>query len=550
MELSNYQEKKMKKHTVTISNNFVRNVKRMWDSPFAAYKEIIQNALRAGAKTIRVSYDDGQTLVVEDDGQGFDDIRSLLTIGDSGWGDDVVEPAGVGIFAAPAFAEEVTIQSGKRKLILTGSLFEDGKVEERETKTAISGTRVVVKGIKLDKNQVDILRGYIEADFYFNGELIPNPLENEDYLTTPYGRLYLRHHKEYSIWQYNPNARIVWEGYPLDARFISLPGIWVVDTRAVPGELRPQLPHRDRLIQNAVYHKTIKEINDFFDNWATEILSKVDIKKMPGLGKYEKIAAQLEKEVDRDQIPGALVHKGRDYFYTRLSIPILEEPTIDWEGAFGYVDDFENETIYTRNDLVLEVSLPCQDYDGFPEMLINAQTEQPMLVKFVEKKKHSNLAPINLYKQEGGWYCVGWELDGGYIRGIDVMVWPTKDGDRIVFAGKPAHLAQHTLNNAELWSIALTCLNNDTLSMYWSENGDGFGVLPGEVLVDVYRAMGQEENDARIYVKLQQVKNILTEYGLPEAYRKIAMDNLRDLEKTFCTAGYIPPENAGPIFSF
>jgi hypothetical protein len=36
----------MKKHTVTISNNFVRNVKRMWDSPFAAYKEIIQNALR------------------------------------------------------------------------------------------------------------------------------------------------------------------------------------------------------------------------------------------------------------------------------------------------------------------------------------------------------------------------------------------------------------------------------------------------------------------------------------------------------------------------
>ncbi|MCK4489892.1 MAG: ATP-binding protein, partial [Anaerolineales bacterium] len=98
----------MKKHTVTISNNFVRNVKRMWDSPFASYKEIIQNALRAGAKTIQVSYNADQTLIVEDDGQGFDDIDSLLTIGDSGWGDEVVEPAGVGIFAAPAFAEEVT----------------------------------------------------------------------------------------------------------------------------------------------------------------------------------------------------------------------------------------------------------------------------------------------------------------------------------------------------------------------------------------------------------------------------------------------------------
>jgi hypothetical protein len=196
----------MKKHTVTISNNFVRNVKRMWDSPFAAYKEIIQNALRAGAKTIRVSYDDDHTLVVEDDGQGFDDIQSLLTIGESGWGDDVVEPAGVGIFAAPAFAEEVTIQSGKKKLVLTAALFDDGKVEERETKKGISGTRVVVKGINLDMNQVDTLRGYVDVDFYFNGELIPNPLENEDHITTPYGRLYLQHHSEHSTWKYNHNA--------------------------------------------------------------------------------------------------------------------------------------------------------------------------------------------------------------------------------------------------------------------------------------------------------------------------------------------------------
>ena len=540
----------MKKHTVTISNNFVRNVKRMWDSPFASYKEIIQNALRAGAKTIQVSYNADQTLIVEDDGQGFDDIDSLLTIGDSGWGDEVVEPAGVGIFAAPAFAEEVTIQSGKTKLVLTGTLFEDGYVEERETKTAISGTRVVVKGIKLDKNQVDTLRGYVDVDFYFNRELIPNPLENEDYIPTPYGRLYLQHHAEHSSWQYTYNARVVWEGYPLDACYITLPGIWVVDTQAVPGELRPQLPHRDRLIQNEVYHKTIKEINDFFDNWAANILSQVDIKKMPGRGKYEKIAVQLEKEVDREQIPGALVLKTQEYFYTKLSIPILEEPTIDWEGAFGYVDDFEKETIYTRNDLVLEIKLPCEDYDGFPQMLINVQAEQPLLVKFVEKKKQSNFMPINLHKQEGGWYCDGWELDGGYLPGIEVMIWPTREGDRIVYAGQPAHLASHALNNAELWSLALTWLNNEIISRYWGDDGGGFVVLPGEVLVDVYRSTGKEENDARIYVKLQQVKKILTEYGLPENFRKLALDNLHDLEKTFCTAGYVPPENAGPIFSF
>ena len=173
-----------------------------------------------------------------------------------------------------------------------------------------------------------------------------------------------------------------------------------------------------------------------------------------------------------------------------------------------------------------------------------------MLVKFVARKNKSNFKPINLHKYEGGWYCDGWELDGGYIRGIDVMVWPTDEGEEVVFTGKPQHLAGHVLNNAELWSIVLSCLNDDSLSTYWSEDGDGFGVLPGEVLVDVYRAMDQEENDARIYVKLQQVRKILTEYGLPEAFRKLALDNLQDLEKTFRTAGYTPPENAGPIFLF
>jgi hypothetical protein len=538
----------MKKHSVTISNNFVRNVKRMWDSPFAAYKEIIQNALRAGAKTIRVSYDD-HALVVEDDGQGFDDIESLLTIGESGWGEDVVEPAGVGIFATPAFADEVTIQSGTRKLVLTEALFEDGKVEERVMKKSVSGTKVVVKGINLDKCD---LRGYVDADFYINDMLIPCPLENEDFITTPYGILYLKHYSgaPTSDWLYSHSARVVWEGFSLDARYISLPGIWAVDTNAVPGELRPQLPHRDKLIQNETYHKVIKEINDFFDEWAEGILSPIDIKKMPGLGKYEKIAALLEKEVDREQIPGALVLKARERFYTKMSVPLLGDPSIDWDGAYGYVDGFEQEIIYTRNDLVLEARLPCADEDGLIQEMINAQAEQPLQLKFEANKKQCNFSPINLRKKKGGWYCDGWELDGGYLRGIEVMVWDTEEGIRVVFTGKPEHLAGHVLNNADLWSIVVACNNCETLSIYWGDDGGGFNVLPGDVLVDAYRAMGLEENDARIYVKIQEIRKVLNDFGLPEAFRKIALGNLEDLEKTFHAAGYTPPENAGPIYMF
>jgi len=540
----------MKEHKVTISSQFVRNVKRMWESPYAAYKEIIQNALRAGAKTIRVTYLEN-VLTVKDDGKGFSDLKSLLVIGESDWGEEIIEPAGVGIYAAPAFSDQVTIQSGSKVLVLSPTLFETGQVEEHESSEAIEGTWVVVEGIQLDKVRKDEFRGFAKVDFYYNGELIPHPLEGMEHITTPYGQLYLKHHSKYPHRHYGYHSDVVWEGFALDSRYISLPGTWVIDPAAVPGDLRPQLPHRDRLIKNNTYHSVIKEINDFFNDWALSLFENVDIKELPGKGKFDKVAASLEKTLSLQQISGPLVKKAQEHFYTRLSVPILGHPSIDWEGAFGYVDGFEQETIFTRKDLVIEARLPCEDDDGLLEEMINAQAEQPLQVNFGENKDESNFLPIKLRKHKGGWFCDGWELDGGYLRGIEVMVWPIEEeGVKVVFTGKPDHLAGHVLNNAELWSIVLACYNCDSLSNYWSEDGDGFGVLPGDVLVDAYRSMGLEENDARIYVKIQQIRKVLTDYGLPEAFREIALDNLTNLEKTFLDAGYTPPENAGPIFLF
>lgn len=540
----------MTKHTVTISSQFVKNVKRLWDSPFAAYKEIIQNALRAGAKTIRVTYQDNQLTVV-DDGKGFADLQSLLVIGESDWGNEIIEPAGVGIYAAPAFADRVTIQSGTRVLVLSSSLFETGQVEEEKSKKAISGTRVVVEGIKLDTARIDKLRGYVDADFYYNGDLISHPLEGMEFITTPFGKLYLMHHSEYSAFHQSFYASVVWEGYPLDSRYVTLPGIWVVDPVAVPEELRPQLPHRDRLIKNDTYDQTTKEINKFFSDWAETQLKTVDIKTMPGRGKHEKIAKQLEKELKVQQVSGALVNKAQEYFYTLQTVPILDNPDINWDGIFGYVDGFEMEKIYTRNDLVLKASLPCSEYEGFLEMLINGQAEQPLQISYVEGMRKSNLKPINLHKEDGGWYCDGWELDGGYLRGLDVMAWPTKDGkERVVYTGKPTSIAEHALSNAELWSLALTHVNEGTLSQYWGEDGGSFVVLAGEVLTDVYRASGKREEDARTYVKLQQVRKVITDWGLSEEYRKIALTHVDAMENDICAAGYIPPQNASRIYTF
>ena len=119
-----------------------------------------------------------------------------------------------------------------------------------------------------------------------------------------------------------------------------------------------------------------------------------------------------------------------------------------------------------------------------------------------------------------------------------------------MFTGDPSFVAKHVITNAELWSLALASIMDDSLSGYWGEGSNGFDVLPGEVLLGVYREMGRKAEDAQTYVKLEQAKSVLTGYGLPEEYQKIALESLKTMEKAFCAAGYVPPADAGRIHIF
>jgi len=66
--------------------------------------EAIQNGRRAGATRIdidRIETDSGLMLRIRDDGRGIADPAKFLSLGDSGWDDDVVrseDPAGMGVF--------------------------------------------------------------------------------------------------------------------------------------------------------------------------------------------------------------------------------------------------------------------------------------------------------------------------------------------------------------------------------------------------------------------------------------------------------------------
>ncbi|WP_263588843.1 ATP-binding protein [Sphingopyxis sp. GC21] len=67
--------------------------------------ESIQNCRRAGATRIdidRIDTDRGPVLRIRDDGRGISDPAKFLTLGDSGWGEEIArseDPAGMGVFS-------------------------------------------------------------------------------------------------------------------------------------------------------------------------------------------------------------------------------------------------------------------------------------------------------------------------------------------------------------------------------------------------------------------------------------------------------------------
>lgn len=97
------------------SSEVLNRVSRMFDgTPKSILLELMQNARRAGAMKIDISFLDG-TLSIAHDGQAFDDFGKLFSLGSSGWKKSGIkneDPAGMGFFVSTLF-ESVEVISRK-----------------------------------------------------------------------------------------------------------------------------------------------------------------------------------------------------------------------------------------------------------------------------------------------------------------------------------------------------------------------------------------------------------------------------------------------------
>lgn len=164
----------------------LRNSFTSWQN---VLKELLQNARRAGATEIRMSYEaKTKTLEINDDGRGISNMQDLLHIAESGWDADLKaeeQAYGIGFMSALYAGEEITVESGTERLSFSTKRalsFHDLPIETLPL--PVAGTRVRLREFSFDVSgdAAGYLRGVLQklvngfpTPIIYNGELLERP---------------------------------------------------------------------------------------------------------------------------------------------------------------------------------------------------------------------------------------------------------------------------------------------------------------------------------------------------------------------------------------
>jgi len=103
----------MSKKSFINENRLFSKIKDFFSEPGAVFGEIAQNAMRAKASKLDITFKDG-VLTAVDDGCGCDDPATLLVLSDSGWDPETEinqNPAGWGLYHLIAISSTITVKS-------------------------------------------------------------------------------------------------------------------------------------------------------------------------------------------------------------------------------------------------------------------------------------------------------------------------------------------------------------------------------------------------------------------------------------------------------
>lgn len=145
--------------------------------------ELLQNARRAAATLIDISTtDNGRTLTITDNGCGVSDFSKLMTLCDSGWGEDVQEsdaPYGVGFLSAIMSSVDFSVASkGQTLSAVTADLLNGHAATLSVDNCAPEVGTTIVLSLKkpLEYRVLQNAALAFPVDIQFNGTMLARPL--------------------------------------------------------------------------------------------------------------------------------------------------------------------------------------------------------------------------------------------------------------------------------------------------------------------------------------------------------------------------------------
>ncbi len=139
----------------TVGQSLITKIGRFFNGSVSdCLAEAIQNSRRAGATRIdiaRIEKNDRLVLRIRDDGRGIAEPAKFLTLGDSGWNEDIArseDPAGMGVFSLAG--RHVTVRSHAAELgaawqvTITPDAWESGKLLDLIPSSLGQGTEIEI----------------------------------------------------------------------------------------------------------------------------------------------------------------------------------------------------------------------------------------------------------------------------------------------------------------------------------------------------------------------------------------------------------------------
>ncbi len=375
-------------------NRLLKKVVNFFKNPAAILIEIAQNAQRAGAKKLEITFKDG-ILTARDNGHGAGDIMPILTLADSDW-DAVVErdhdPAGWGLFGLMAASLTLTVQSRFGSLTFDCHNFLNDEAYRENIERMLDKDNVCdgfsIAAVLKESSAKNIMNayehnlGYFPLDIIVNGAKVARETAAKDCKQYPLKTVYegnavfIDPHKADRLSSFPDSVNdligayaglsVIWYGIR-----IGKGGSCITLDVTTGSPVTPKLPDRDSLVVDDKLHKFYEFVRKTTVEYCIGEINGRKLKDAdPGLRSLLYVMSQIGNGDELNRLSRYFVHRenkyndsdhgGYNFTVVRPDDKLVNESVtvhVDFGDGKGPVEASEDE-LHLESGIISGINIP------------------------------------------------------------------------------------------------------------------------------------------------------------------------------------------------